>query len=184
VESLKLKLHARPIQATLITRRTIAVAAVMLLAVVLAACGGTPTATPAPTSAPTAEPEPTDTEAAAEAPTEAPTAETVEEVVTEEAEADEPAGDAGEEAAIEGPYVTIANVTSVRSGPGTGFEMVAGVDVNETFPVIAQTGSGLSLWYLITMPDGEPAWVWSRVVVLTPADAEIEPAATVPAAGS
>lgn len=188
MESLQSMHQFRTIRTTLITRRILAVAAVMLMAVMLAACGGTPapTATTAPTSAPTTAPEATDTEAPAE-PTEAPTAETAEEAnQTEEAPVEEPAAeteDAGEAAAIEGPYVTIANVTSVRSGPGTSFEIVAQVDVNEIFPVVAQTGSGLTLWYLITMPDGEPAWVWSRVIVLTPADAEIEPAATVPASG-
>ncbi|MDX2160528.1 MAG: SH3 domain-containing protein [bacterium] len=71
--------------------------------------------------------------------------------------------------------------TSARSGPATSFDAVQQVSVNQVFPVIAQTGEGSSTWYLVDLGEGVLGWLWARVVTISPADAVIEPAATVPA---
>ncbi len=163
------------------------------LAIVLVGCGGDAPETAVPTTAPTDTPvvqaaeettsveaaeteaapieEATDTAEAAEA-----TAAPETEPATEEAD--------GNEAAAE-PGQTIARVsfpsTVARSGPGTSFNAVLNVSVNQEFPVIAQTGEGTGTWYLVEIPDGQFAWLWSRVVTIVPEGAEIPPAATVPA---
>ncbi len=167
----------------------------ILLTVIMtiSACGGsaTPTATPAPTEpepTATAEPEDTATEAAAdaeetEAATEEATTDDEDEIDATEAADDDAASESTEiEAVADGTTVLVGfQNTTVRNGPGTRFEVVGSVDVGTRLPVIARTEStGTALWYLVTLESGDPAWIWSRVVELTPSDAEVEVAATIP----
>ncbi len=64
--------------------------------------------------------------------------------------------------------------TSARSGPGTSFEAIRTVRVNQEFPVIAQTGSGWNIWFLVDLGNSQTGWLWSRVVTIIPEDAVIE----------
>jgi uncharacterized protein YgiM (DUF1202 family) len=68
---------------------------------------------------------------------------------------------------------------NARSGPGTAYESLGALEVGTTMTVIARS-EGSSIWYLVTLPDGELGWLWARVVNLNPADAEVEIAATIP----
>jgi hypothetical protein len=178
---------------------------VAILAVVIAGCSGT-AATPTPTIAPSDTSVPQDAQSATEAivPTEeaaveetdiseaetaSPEASTDEvetgdetDILTEEVTTDEPTPETEEADAPEGVTVQVSFPSSVaRSGPGTSFEAVQEITVNQEFSVVAAAGEGPGLWYLVDLGDGTLAWVWSRVVVLNPPDAEVEPAATVPA---
>jgi uncharacterized protein YgiM (DUF1202 family) len=182
-------------------RRFLGILILLTVVLLLSACGGgaTPTPTTAPTEpAPTeaAEPEDTATEAVVEEEEAAATEEETE-TATEAAE-DEEAEEAdvteeSAEASAEGdevealPEGTVVVVnfqnTTVRNGPGTSFEVVGSVAVGDRLPVVARTErTGTALWYLVTLESGENAWVWSRVVSLEPGDAEVEVAATIPAA--
>lgn len=182
-------------------------ALVLVLSLVLAACGGaqtTPTPTTAPTRAetPTAIPEePTPeettspeteeseaTEESEETPTDAPAEESTDEMTEEAAgeeatESTEGAETEGEATTVEGATVSVTQInTSLRSGPGTAYEVVLQTSVSETFPVIARFGEGSRLWYQVLLDDGMTAWVWSRVATLNPPDAEIPVADDVPPA--
>ncbi|MFN8530763.1 MAG: SH3 domain-containing protein [Anaerolineae bacterium] len=167
------------------------IAFVVLLA--LAACGGTDNAAPTntavpPTSAPATDVPPTDVP-----PTTAPesttaadvTAEAVAADATVEASADataESSADAGTNTAASGVTAQVSfPSTAARSGPGTTFAQIQQVTVNQTFNVIAKTGEGSSTWYLVDLGEGQLGWLWSRVVNISPADAAVEVAATVPA---
>jgi len=166
----------------------------LLLMLIAAACGGasTPTVTVEPTTAP-----PSDVPAQAETeavivPTEAPT-DVATEAVTEPAAAEDEAdatevttGDPASSTASESELTEAVAVvgfdrTAARSGPGTSFEAVAEVRVNETLPIYAKTGEGTALWYLVQLSDGQSAWLWSRVVRIEPEDAAIPEAENVPA---
>ena len=170
---------------------------VLVLGLVLAACGGapsTPTPPAAPTSAPTATAspdeatpeettapeteEPEETEEAVETPTDAPAEE-----VTDEATVDAAATGEGDAEATSGATVSVTQInTALRSGPGTAYEIVTRTAVSDTFPVLARFGEGSSLWYQITLDDGTSAWVWARVATLNPPDAEVPVAEDVPPA--
>lgn len=151
----------------------------MTVLVVVAGCSGsadpaTSTAVPAtetPAVVETAEP----TEESTETPTEAVEATETDAAATEEASTDS-------EASLTGATVQVSFPSSVaRSGPATSFEAVREITVNQVFSVVASAGEGSGIWYLVDLGDGTLAWVWARVVTLTPADASVEPAATVPA---
>ena len=143
--------------------------------VILSSCAGdgaTPTQEPTtapPTDAPTEVIE--ETEAAVE-PTVADGATEVSDEATEESAT-----------AVTVPEGTTATVnfpnTTARSGPGTGYESLGSISVGTTFAVIART-EGSNAWYLVTLENGEPGWLWGRVVDLNPRDAEVEVAATIP----
>ncbi len=145
----------------------------IVMVVTLTACGGsTPTEQTTPTDAPS--------ESTPEAQSEeAPTAEAVDAVVTEAATSES----VSEEPAVSGAPIARVSFpqTSARSGPGTGFDPVLGVTVNQEFPVIAQAGSGTNVWFLVDLGEGQLGWLWSNVVAIIPEDAVIEAAATVPA---
>lgn len=156
----------------------------MIVLVVVAACSGS--ADPAtPTSAPATETPAVVEEATQEA---EPTEESTETTPTEAVEATETDAAATEEAStgsdasLTGATVQVSFPSSVaRSGPATSFEAVRQITVNQVFSVVASAGEGSGIWYLVDLGDGTLAWVWARVVTLTPADASVEPAATVPA---
>ena len=169
---------------------------IMLLA---AACGGGDA--PTPTSEPTAIPATDAPEAATEEATEAVMETDATEEVAEETPMPEmteaSTDEASSEEATEAPSTTspetqadlpltdaIAVVgferTTTRSGPGTGFAAVGEVTVNQELPIYAKSGTGPGLWYFVQLPDGQSAWVWSRVVTINPPDAEIPEAENVP----
>ncbi len=157
----------------MVMRIRLLVIVTIVMVVMLTACGGsTPTEQADPTDAPTSVP-------SESTPEETPVSEAVDAVVTEAATSEID----GEEPAASG--VPIARVsfpqTSARSGPGTSFDPVLAVTVNQEFPVIAQSGSGTTVWYLVDLGDGQLGWLWSNVVAIVPEDALIEAAATVPA---
>lgn len=143
----------------------------IVILAILSACGGgdatqEPTEVP-PTTAPTEAVE--ETEAAAE-PTDADGA----------TEATEAASDENTESVPEGTTATVNFPNAhARSGPATSFESLGALSVGTTLPVIART-EGSDVWYLVTLENGEPGWLWGRVVNLNPRDAEVEIAATVP----
>lgn len=92
-------------------------------------------------------------------------------------------------APAEAPAVVItATVANLRSGPGTSYAIIATARAGDRFTVTAQTtvgGSGASsVWYLVRRANGASVWVSSSVAQLTPADALIPPALTIPAPGS
>jgi uncharacterized protein YgiM (DUF1202 family) len=154
----------------------------LIIALFVAACDGG--AAPAPTQAATSVPEVEPTEEAAETET-APTEEAAEaEVVdgaTETPEEPDEVEDTEEVTLPEGTTVTVTFPnTSARSGPGTRFELLGGVAIGTTLPVIARS-DGSDVWYLVELESGEPGWLWGRVVNLNPRNAEVEVAATVPA---
>ena len=162
------------------TARTLVVtAALIVLSLILASCGGGATSTPTsvpPTEAPA-------TQAATEevAATPVPT----DEVVTTEEPAAEATADATEAAGIAeaagGVTLTVMQEnTALRGGPGTNYEVIVRVTVNASYPVVATYGEGRNQWYQITLEDGTSAWAWARVVTLNPADAVVPVAAEVP----
>ncbi|WP_343420202.1 SH3 domain-containing protein [Candidatus Flexifilum breve] len=162
------------------TARTLVItAALIVLSLILASCGGGATSTPTsvpPTEAPA-------TQAATEevAATPVPT----DEVVTTEEPAAEATADATEAAGIAeaagGVTLTVMQEnTALRGGPGTNYEVIVRVTVNASYPVVATYGEGRNQWYQITLEDGTSAWAWARVVTLNPADAVVPVAAEVP----
>lgn len=76
------------------------------------------------------------------------------------------------------PTITV-NVESanLRIGPGVNYAVVGYAYGGETYPVVAQ----LADWYLVERGPDSTAWIWSGIVLLSPPDAQIDPAATVPA---
>lgn len=151
--------------------RSLLVIAIMVIA---SGCGGGgATPTQQPTEAP-----PTDTptevieETEAAEPTVADGATEVSDEATEES--------ATSEAVPEGTTATISFPNAnARSGPGTAYPSLGPIRVGTVLEVIARTDSR-DVWYLVTLEDGEPGWLWGRVVTINPADAEVEIAATIP----
>ncbi len=163
------------------TARTLVVtAALIVLSLILASCGGGATSTPTsvpPTEAPA-------TQAATEEVAATPVP--IDEVVTTEEPAAEATADATEAAAgtaeaAGGVTLTVMQEnTALRGGPGTNYEVIVRVTVNASYPVVATYGEGRNQWYQITLEDGTSAWAWARVVALNPADAVVPVAAEVP----
>jgi hypothetical protein len=134
--------------------------------------GGEPTqepSTPSPTEAAT--------EAAQE--TEAVVEPTVADGATEVL--DEPDGENPTPEAVPGGTTGTVNFpnANARTGPGTEYESLGPLQVGATLAVIARTDE-TDVWYLVTLENGEPGWLWGRVVDLNPPDAEVEIAATIP----
>jgi serine protease Do len=143
--------------------------------VILSACGG---GGATPSQEPT-EPLPTDAPTEVIEQTEVDVEPTVADGATEELdEATEQSETA--ESVPEGTTATVNFPnTNARSGPGTSFESLGAVSVGTVLPVIARS-DGSDVWYLVTLENGDPGWLWGRVVDLDPRDAEVEIAATVP----
>lgn len=76
----------------------------------------------------------------------------------------------------------IVNVdtANLRSGPGTNYSVAGTAQKSDEFAVIAYTGSGNDLWYLIDDED-ESKWIWSGIVDLNGDESEIKIVATIPA---
>lgn len=64
----------------------------------------------------------------------------------------------------------VVNTANLRGGPSTNFDVVGTARRGDTFDIIAQTGVGDDVWYLI---DDEETWIFSGVVTIDPEDAEI-----------
>jgi hypothetical protein len=153
---------------------TLRIGLVITFVILLSSCGGVATPTREPTAVP-------------------PTA-TATEVVEQTEAATEPAIEGGATEAL-GAATEVIETTealpegitattnfpnaNARSGPGTEYEALGPLAVGTTLPVIART-EGSDVWYLVTLENGEPGWLWGRVVDLNPPDAEVEVAATIP----
>jgi hypothetical protein len=84
---------------------------------------------------------------------------------------DDDAADEPEEVATVEVTVNSANL---RAGPGTDFAIVGTAQRGDTFDVIAQTGEGDDIWYLIVGNDPDvETWIFSGTVQLEPEDAEV-----------
>ncbi len=84
-------------------------------------------------------------------------------------------------AAAEPPAALInTNSVNLRGGPGTAYPIVGAATSGQRFPISAQATGGGQVWYLVTLTDGRPAWVYGALVVIVPNDAVIPPAATIP----
>ena len=132
-----------------------------------------PTRTPLPTFTPTS-PAPPAAPAAAAA-TEAPTAAlelaaaeplTVTETLSQPVAASAQGADAAPAAPATGtPQPATLTITSdlvnVRSGPGTGFDLVGSAATGESFPVIARSAAGD--WWQVCCIDGENGWVFGEL---------------------
>ncbi len=79
--------------------------------------------------------------------------------------------------------VATVNIASanLRSGPGINYQVAGVAERGDSFPVVAQAGSGEELWYLITQLDGQRAWIWSGAVDVSPGGLQIQIALTTPA---
>lgn len=75
--------------------------------------------------------------------------------------------------------VTVINDSAnLRSGPGTNYLIVGYVSNGDTLDVIARSDD----WYLIERDDGFKAWIWGDLVELSPSNAFVQVAATIPPA--
>ena len=82
---------------------------------------------------------------------------------------------------VDPPLVNISSDgINLRSGPGTNYPIVGSAHLGESYHVEAQSGSGAQLWYLVSVPGTRSAWVFGTLVQLSPANAIIEPAMTIP----
>jgi uncharacterized protein YgiM (DUF1202 family) len=69
---------------------------------------------------------------------------------------------------------------ALRSGPGASYPVVKGAKKGDQFAVLAQYGAAPNVWYMVVLPDGSRAWIWSSNVDLNPKDAQIQVAASIP----
>lgn len=162
--------------------RTTRWAAVLMLALLVAACGAAaepplPTRTPAPTFTPTTEnaPPPVEAPPAAQAQPVQPPAEP-------QTSTQETAQETAQEVQTEGPPPTpapvqevaatptpapaaaevIANTTmNVRGGPGTNYNIVGAANQGQRYPVIGKSPDGT--WWQINY-NGQPGWVFGELV--------------------
>ncbi|MEO8396871.1 MAG: SH3 domain-containing protein, partial [Chloroflexota bacterium] len=82
---------------------------------------------------------------------------------------------------VDPPSVTITSDNiNLRGGPGTNYPIVGAARLGDSFHVEAQSLSGGQLWYLVTISGARSAWIFSTLVQLSPANALISPAATIP----
>jgi uncharacterized protein YgiM (DUF1202 family) len=82
---------------------------------------------------------------------------------------------------VDPPAVTImSDGINLRGGPGTNYPIVGSAQQGENYHIEARSGSGSALWYLVTIPGERSAWVFGTLVQLSPANAIIAPAATIP----
>ncbi|MFN8375732.1 MAG: SH3 domain-containing protein [Anaerolineae bacterium] len=80
-------------------------------------------------------------------------------------------GNLQDEAQVAASAEVTVNSANLRGGPGTEFDIVGTARRGDTFDIIAQTGEGDDVWYLVDADD--EMWIFSGVVQLDPADAEI-----------
>jgi hypothetical protein len=70
--------------------------------------------------------------------------------------------------------------SNVRSGPGTPFPIVQGVNPYEEFEVVAWHSAGGYIWYEIKLPNGDTAWIYSENVLILPNATGMPTASIVP----
>jgi hypothetical protein len=70
--------------------------------------------------------------------------------------------------------------TNLRRGPDVAFSIVDTVNKGDAFPIVAKTADDANLWYLIELPNGKPAWVWSAMVDVNVLQDKVRIAATIP----
>ncbi len=83
------------------------------------------------------------------------------------------------------PTVPVAIVMSetinLRAGPGTQYDVIRAARRDDRLTILAQTGGGTNLWYLVEDNRARQSWVFSGIVIVEPIDAVITPAVTIPA---
>jgi SH3-like domain-containing protein len=70
---------------------------------------------------------------------------------------------------------------NLRSGPGTNYSIVGSADNGEYFEVIARSGTGNNIWYLVDRTDEASVWIADAVVNLSPENISVPVALTIPA---
>jgi hypothetical protein len=60
------------------------------------------------------------------------------------------------------PQIVAASGVNVRGGPGTGYEILGQLPVNQPVPLVGRNAD--SSWWVITLPDGGQGWVAAAVV--------------------
>ncbi len=74
------------------------------------------------------------------------------------------------------PLVLVSSDVTLYSGPGTNYPIVGTARGGVSYDVQAQSAN----WYLITLSNGTSAWISAALVQLSPPDAAIPQAATIP----
>ncbi|NWF69227.1 MAG: SH3 domain-containing protein [Chloroflexi bacterium] len=83
-------------------------------------------------------------------------------------------GNDGSEAEVVASAQVTVSSANLRSGPGTQFAVIDTAARGTRLDVIAQSGSGDDLWYLVVGDDpGVETWISATTVRLIPPDAEI-----------
>jgi hypothetical protein len=72
------------------------------------------------------------------------------------------------------------NAAYFRNGPGMSYVIVGVGAEGERFDILGSVFGSEDIWYLILDEDNEPAWIFSGLVSVSPDEAEIQPAATIP----
>jgi len=61
------------------------------------------------------------------------------------------------------PMATTSDYANCRSGPGTAYEIVEGLGLNQSFPIVGKSASGI--WWQVERNDsGATCWVWADLV--------------------
>jgi hypothetical protein len=83
---------------------------------------------------------------------------------------------------VESPLVLIpANGINLRGGPGTDYPQVGTARSGESYHVEAQYTRQSRVWYRLTIPGAAPAWISASLVQLSPGNATVPRAETIPA---
>lgn len=82
---------------------------------------------------------------------------------------------------VESPLVTIpTSGINLRGGPGTDYALVGTARSGESYHVEAQYTRQGRVWYRLTVPGAAPAWISASLVQLSPANATIPAADSIP----
>ncbi len=76
--------------------------------------------------------------------------------------------------------VVMGDAINLREGPGTNYPVVGSAQNGERFEILARSGSGANLWYVIRRGQNGTAWVYGSIVQIEPENAIIPAAATIP----
>ena len=76
----------------------------------------------------------------------------------------------------------ISTLANVRSGPSKAYELLGVVRAGDVYPIVAgAVNDNNEIWYILDLGADETVWIWSQLVTVSPSNATIRGAATVPA---